>query len=45
MIIYTLLGIVVFILLNLLVTVVLRYRNNDGWLEYYRRKALDKGVE
>jgi len=36
-----LLGIVVFIVINLLITLCLRYHNgNDGWLQYYRRKAL-----
>jgi len=32
-----LLGIAIFIIVNLSITVVLRYINeNDGWLEYYR---------
>lgn len=42
-----LLAIVVFVIINLLITVLLRYQNtNDGWLEYYRRnggKVVDKG--
>jgi hypothetical protein len=36
----------IFLALNLLATLWLRYHNgNDGWLQVYRRKALDKGVE
>jgi hypothetical protein len=42
-----LLVIVAFVIINLLITVLLRYQNaNDGWLEYYRRnggKVVDKG--
>lgn len=38
-----LLAIVAFVIINLCITVVLRYHNgNDGWLEYYRRKCLTK---
>ena len=35
-----LLAIVAFVIINLCITVLLRYLSgNDGWLEYYRRKA------
>ena len=41
----TLIGIAIFVVINLMVTLWLRYTNgNDGWLQYYRRKALDKGL-
>jgi hypothetical protein len=37
-------GIAIFVILNLLITVCLRYLSaNDGWLQYYRRKVVDKG--
>lgn len=41
-------GIAIFLFVNLLITVWLRYLSgNDGWVEYYRRKSLreplDKG--
>jgi hypothetical protein len=42
-----LLVIVAFVIINLCITVLLRYLSaNDGWLEYYRRnggKVVDKG--
>ena len=39
-----LIAIIFFIIVNLIITAWLRYRNgNDGWVEYYRRKSLDKG--
>ena len=40
-------GIAIFLFVNLLITVCLRYlKDNDSWLEYYRRKGgkvVDKG--
>ena len=39
-----LLAIIAFVIINLCITVLLRYLStNDGWLEYYRRKVVDKG--
>ena len=39
MIMKLLLGIAIFVIINLLITMLLRYNGNDGWLEVYRRKG------
>lgn len=40
---YIILGMIGFIGVNLIITLCLR-NENDGWLEHYRKKALDNVV-